>query len=69
VRQSPAGKNEGTEADDNVGIRNQVRASEDSKLRRLYVCCTYSDVWSAKLSGTVVVICIYDLWESSRSDY
>jgi hypothetical protein len=28
-----------------------------SKLGRLYVCCSYSDVWSVYLSETVVVIC------------
>jgi hypothetical protein len=44
VRWSPAGKNMSMEAEDIVGIRHQAIAGENYKLRRLYVCCGYSDL-------------------------
>jgi hypothetical protein len=40
VRETPAGKNVNTEAEDMVRIRHQATTGED------YVCCGYSDLSS-----------------------
>jgi hypothetical protein len=41
MRQSPAGKNVSTEAEDIVEIRHQATAGENITDRRFYVCCSY----------------------------
>jgi hypothetical protein len=45
MRESSAGKNLSTEAEDVVGIRHQTTTGEDSKLRRLFMCCGCSVLW------------------------
>jgi hypothetical protein len=47
-----------TSVEDIVRIHYQETTSED---RRIYVCCSYSDLWSVLTSEAVVVTCSYDL--------
>jgi hypothetical protein len=46
VKQSPTGKNVSTAGEHVVQTHDQVATAEDSKLRKLCVCCGYSDLWS-----------------------
>jgi hypothetical protein len=53
VRQSTAGKNVSTEAENIVGIRHQATTDEDIANREDFVCCSYSKLCSVKLGETV----------------
>jgi hypothetical protein len=61
VAVAEAGDSSGTQSKGNVRGWKPLPSNGQGRLRRHYVCCGYSDLWSVKLGETVVVICSYVL--------
>jgi hypothetical protein len=55
------GDNSGTQREVNVRCWKPLPGNGYRSLIRLYVCCSYNDLWSVQIIATVVVICSYDL--------